>query len=63
MDYLSVIQFIILIVLVLSGAYLLIVKLGAKLTNREKNDLKKLLLTAIIVVILLIVFASTIARV
>lgn len=58
MDYLSAVQFIILIVLVLSGAYLLIVKLGAKLTNRGKNDLKKLLLTAIIVIILLMIFAD-----
>ena len=58
MDYLSVIQFMVLIVLVLSGAYLLIVKLGTKLTNREKNDLKKLLLTAIIMIILSMIFAD-----
>ena len=60
MDYLSVAQFIVLIVIVLSVAYFLVVKLGIKLTGRKGNDLKKLLLTAIIVIILLMIFANSV---
>ena len=47
--------------IVLGGAYVLVVKLGAKATGREKKDLKKLLLAAIIGIILMMLFANSIA--
>ena len=46
--------------IVLGGAYVLVVKLGAKVTGREKKDLIKLLLVAIIGIILMMLFASSI---
>ena len=47
--------------IVLGGAYVLVVKLGAKVTGREKKDLIKLLLAAIVGIILMMLFASSIA--
>lgn len=46
--------------IVLGSAYVLIVKLGAKTTGRDKKDLKNLLLAAIIGIILMMLFFDTI---
>jgi len=60
MDYASVLQFVIFVGAVLLLAYILVVKLGSKLTDRNENELQKLFLSAIIMIILSMVFAELI---